>query len=141
MNTEPKVLNCTPHVITQYNIEDIDFSDPRHLHLFNEEKAVPKRQWSESGVVANATKVETGGDLSFKFTYTNVSELPEGYDIYIVSFMYLDACRTLGRDISKLRTSYGAIYDKATNRTVIGCKGLSCVQLGLPCRDLIPYRA
>ena len=96
-------------------------------YIFESQNCKNKRQWSESGVVANATKVETGGDLSFKFTYTNVSELPEGYDIYIVSFMYLDACRTLGRDISKLRTSYGAIYDKATNRTVIGCKGLSCV--------------
>lgn len=83
MNTEPKIINCTPHIITQYKTEDIDFSDLRHLHLFDEENAVPKRQWKESGIVANATKIETGGDLNFKSTYTNVSELPEGYDMQI----------------------------------------------------------
>ena len=82
MNTEPKIINCTPHIITQYRTEDIDFSDLRHLHLFDEEHAIPKRQWKESGIVASATKVETGGDLSFKFRQA----------LYFSGNIYLSRC-------------------------------------------------
>lgn len=124
MNTEPRILNCTPHAIQQYADKDVDFANPRRLHLVDEAHAVPKREWGPSGFVANATKEEAGGDLSFKFRYKDVTELPDGFDLYIVSFPYLDACRHLGKDISKLRTIYGAIYDRETDRITIGCRGL-----------------
>lgn len=54
--------------------------------------------------------------------FTGVDELPEGDDLYIVSAMYVAACKQLGRDTSRLLTIADTVVD-AYGRPV-GCCGL-----------------
>lgn len=125
MNTiNPKVLNMTAHPINIYADEQIIDLGTRKLHLIDE-GCTPVKVYPASGLLATADRREyDGGILDFSFEYSNVSELPDGYDYYIVSKMYLDACVALGRDTSKLRTIYGSITDKATEKVVLGCRRL-----------------
>lgn len=125
MNTiNPKVLNMTAHPICIYADEQIEDLKARKLHLIDE-ACTPEKVYEASGLLATADRREyDGGIFDFTFEYSNVSELPDGYDYYIVSKMYLDACVALGRDTSKLRTIYGSITDKATEKVVLGCRRL-----------------
>lgn len=47
-----------------------------------------------------------------KQIWEDVDELPEGFDYYIVSAMYVSACRELGRDTSRLLTIGGTVVDE-----------------------------
>ena len=124
MNTEPKVINMTAHEVNIYNDTQIEDLKCRKLHLIDE-ACTPEKVYEASGLLATADRREfDGGLFDFTFKFSNVSELPEGYDYYIVSKMYLDACVALGRDTSKLRTIYGAVTDKATEKVVLGCRRL-----------------
>lgn len=124
MNTNAKVINMTAHVVNIYGDSQVADLKARKLHLIDED-CTPEKVYPASGLLATADRREfDGGTFDFTFEYSNVSELPDGYDYYIVSKMYLDACVALGRDVSKLRTIYGAITDKATEKVVLGCRRL-----------------
>ena len=49
--------------------------------------------------------------------------LPEGYDLYIVSALYVSAMRAQGNDISKLYTVADPVYSE-DGRTILGCRGI-----------------
>lgn len=120
-----KILNLTAHDIIEYNIEDCVDAQARHLVLKDQELTSPWEVLPQSGQLATAERVVVGSGHNHEITYKNVSDLPEGYDLYVVSGVYVDACQKLGRDTSKLRVSYGAVYDATDPRKVIGCLGLA----------------
>ena len=117
-----KILNCTPHEICLYNENDIINKGERYLHVA--EGTQPEIVIKPSGTVATA-QMELGGTRqNRKRIWTNVNDLPEGYDIYIVSAQCALAAKDLGRDISKFRTIVGAIKD-LNDRKTIGCYDLA----------------
>lgn len=120
-----KILNLTAHDIVEFKLEDCDDPQARHLILKDQEHTSPWEVLPQSGMLATADRVVVGSGHDHRITYKNVSDLPGGYDIYVVSGVYVDACQKLGRDTSKLRVSYGAVYDATDSRKVIGCLGLA----------------
>jgi len=54
---------------------------------------------------------------------TGCDPLPSGYDIYIVSALYVSAARACGMDTSKLYTVADPVYS-ADGRTVLGSRGI-----------------
>lgn len=120
-----KILNLTAHDIVEYYLKDCEDPEARHLVLKDQNNTSPWEVLPQSGQLATADRMVVGSGHNHRITYENVSDLPEGYDIYVVSGVYVDACQKLGRDISKLRVSYGAVYDATDPRKVIGCLGLA----------------
>lgn len=120
-----KILNLTAHDIVEFKLEDCDDPQARHLILKGQEHTSPWEVLPQSGQLATADREVVGSGHNFEVTYKNVSDLPEGYDLYVVSGVYVQACQKLGRDTSKLRVSYGAVYDATDSRKVIGCLGLA----------------
>lgn len=59
-----------------------------------------------------------------KRSFQRVSELPENDGYFIVSSVFAQAARDLGKNISHLLTPYGSVVD-AFGR-VVGCTGLIC---------------
>ena len=55
--------------------------------------------------------------------FTSVDPLPKGYDYYIVSAMYVAACRAVGVSTDHLLTIDGTVVDD--NGRVIGCTGFN----------------
>lgn len=49
--------------------------------------------------------------------------LPDGYDIYIVSTLYVSAARACGMDTSRLYTVADPVYT-ADGRTILGSRGI-----------------
>lgn len=120
-----RILNLTAHDIVEYNIEDCVDPKSRHLVLKDQANTKPWEILPYTGQLATAEREVIGSGHNFKPVYKNVSELPEGYDLYVVSGIYVNACQALGRDISKLRVSFGAIHDSEDDRKIIGCLGLA----------------
>lgn len=117
------VLNCTPHQICLYNENDIINKGERYLHVA--EGTQPEMVIEPSGTVATAQMELGGTKWSRKRIWKDVNDLPNGYDIYVVSAQYALAAKDLGRDISKLRTIVGAIKDLNDDRKTIGCYDLA----------------
>ena len=120
-----KILNMTAHDIIEYHEEDCLDLNARHLVLKDQAHTSPWEVLPQSGQLATADRVVVGSGHNHEITYRNVSDLPDGFDLYVVSGVYVDACQKLGRDTSKLRVSYGAVYDATDSRKVIGCLGLA----------------
>lgn len=120
-----KILNMTAHDIIEYTEEDCLALNARHLVLKDQENTSPWEVLPFSGQLATADRKVVGRGHNHKVTYENVSDLPAGYDLYVVSGIYVDACKALGRDTSKLRVSFGAVHDANDDRKIIGCLGLA----------------
>lgn len=123
-----KILNLTAHDIVEFELKDCEDPNARHLVLKDQEQTSPWEVLPFSGQLATADRKVIGNGHNHKVTYENVSDLPEGYDLYVVSGIYVDACKALGRDTSKLRVSFGAVHDATDDRKIIGCLGLAEVQ-------------
>ena len=120
-----KILNLTAHDIVEFELKDCEDPNARHLVLKDQEQTSPWEVLPFSGQLATADRKVIGNGHNHKVTYENVSDLPEGYDLYVVSGIYVDACKALGRDTSKLRVSFGAVHDATDDRKIIGCLGLA----------------
>ena len=118
-----KILNCTPHEICLYNENDIINKGERYLHVAEETQ--PEIVIAPSGTIATAQMELGGTKWNRKRIWKDVNDLPEGYDIYIVSAQYALAAKDLGRDISKFRTIVGAIKDLNDDCKTIGCYDLA----------------
>lgn len=79
----------------------------------------------DSGVL----EIEGKGIALKKTTYPSVGELPDGYDYYIVSALYVSACKGLGKDTSKLLTIGNPLFEVSPEGQVtrpVGCLNLIC---------------
>lgn len=120
-----KIVNCCPHDVSVFSgsIYDPKTSKSRGgkeiLHL------------PRSGFVASArSSVEVMPDMQMngvsiptcKRTFASVNDLPGENSMYIVSSVYAQAAKELGRDVSNLLTPYGTVIND--EGSVIGCTGL-----------------
>lgn len=119
-----KILNCTPHDVNRYLPTDVDDPKTRKPQLKSAD-IKPTETFPKSDTVATADICTIGSGYDYEYIYKNVTDLPEGYDIYIVSMPYALACKALGRDTSRLRTLHKGVsaYGDDTYRT-IGTLGL-----------------
>jgi hypothetical protein len=59
----------------------------------------------------------------FGKSFSGVDNLPEGYDIYIVSALYSSAAQKAGMDMSKIFTVSDPVYTDDGN-SFVGCRGI-----------------
>lgn len=120
-----KILNCTPHDVTLYIACQYD-SDAGSCKGGKKLITFPR-----SDFVASAkTSIDPEPDITLEGTdvpvvkreFTRVSQLPPGYDFYLVSSVYALAMSSLGLDTSKLLSPFGSVVDKHGKQ--IGCTGL-----------------
>ena len=117
------IINCTPHVINLFSTKDVVNMNDRHLHVVDGAEAL---EVAPSGTILNAKMAYTGEGFNVQREYVGVDTLPECEegDLIVVSALYATAVKELGGDVTKLRTVYGAVYDKDDDRKIIGCIGL-----------------
>ena len=117
------IINCTPHVINLFSTKDVVNMNDRHLHVVDGAEAL---EVAPSGTILNAKMAYTGEGFNVQREYVGVDTLPECKegDLIVVSALYATAVKELGGDVTKLRTVYGAVYDKDDDRKIIGCIGL-----------------
>lgn len=125
MNNTMKIINCCPHDVSVFagSVYDPATSKSRGG---KEILRLPR-----SGIVASARssieampEMELGGVSipTCKRTFAWVTDLPGENNLYIVSSVYAQAAKELGKDVSKLLTPYGTVIDE--KGTVVGCTGL-----------------
>jgi len=118
-----KVYNGTPHAI---NIVANGGFNPE-IRKYVAENPEIIATIPSNGVLS--AKIDTLPDMSindipvFTKSISGCDELPEGYDIYVVSALYVSAARSVGMDTSKLYTVADPVYS-LDGRTILGRRGI-----------------
>ena len=118
-----KIFNGTPHDI---NIVDNGNFDPKIRKFVTINPNVVKRIPSD-GVLSSkmvTTQLDPiDGIPVFHKGFTGVDSLPDGYDIYIVSQLYVSGVMSQGGDVSKLYTISDPVYS-IDGKSIYGCGGI-----------------
>lgn len=127
-----KIYNGTVHEINLYSVNDtIAVQDGRKLVL--KEGATPLLKLA-SGKNLNAVKSNAdlpehlvNSELPLKggVIFTSYDEIPNDYDIVIVSNLFRSAVKELGGDTSKLATVDGVVYQSEIDMRPCGCINLA----------------
>jgi hypothetical protein len=73
--------------------------------------------------ISSIEKEAIDGVPVFDKSITGIDQLPEGFDIYIVSALYATAAMRSGIDMSKIFTVADPVYTEDGN-SFIGCRGI-----------------
>jgi phosphoribosylcarboxyaminoimidazole (NCAIR) mutase len=76
-----------------------------------------------SAKIDTITAAPINGIPVFEKKISGCDELPEGYDIYIVSALYVSTARVAGMDTSKLYTIADPVYS-LDGKTIHGSRGI-----------------
>jgi hypothetical protein len=116
-----KIFNGTPHAINvvensvfnpairKYTGGDIVLSIPSHGML--------------NAKITSVDLPDVDGIPVFGKSFSGVDNLPEGYDVYIVSALYASAAQKAGADMSKIFTVADPVYTEDGN-SFTGCRGI-----------------
>jgi hypothetical protein len=127
-----KIINCTPHAINI--VEGATFETKARKFMKNETtKAVCTIQ--PSGIVLNAKAEDAKAeDIEYstidalvptkKTVYVSVDSLPGEGDMFLVSALFVSACKDLGIETSKLLTVGDPVYDSLEKPFPIGALNL-----------------
>lgn len=122
----PKIYNGTPHPINI--ITDTEYrADIRKYVVPDGVKPQIVASIPSNGVLS--AQIDTlrsepiNGIPVYTKAITGCDPLPDGYDIYIVSQLYVSAVRAAGMDTSKLYTIADPVYS-ADGRTILGSRGI-----------------
>lgn len=118
-----KIFNGTPHEV---NIVDNSlFSQQIRKHITDYPNAVASipSNGMLSAIVSTINSDPINGIPVFVKEFRGVDELPEGFDVYIVSAMYASAAKAVGMDTSKLYTVADPVYS-LDGKTIYGCRGI-----------------
>ena len=122
---ELKIYNGTPHAINVVKKDSCTFNAAIRKWVATDPETVA--QIASDGVLsARIETVESGafGNVPvFSKKIVGIDPLPEGYDIYVVSALYVSAARQMGYDTSKLYTVADPVYSE-DGRTILGSKGI-----------------
>jgi hypothetical protein len=115
-----KIYNATPHNISIFNERDVTFNKVTRKHeLINDGcswvHSIPSDSMLNAAIIENDTSTVIDG-ITFKKSpkIEVLDSLPDGYDLYIVSKMYADACK----DKSRLATVGAQVYNDGK---IVGC--------------------
>jgi hypothetical protein len=118
-----KIFNGTPHSI---NIVTNGVFDPKIRKYVTDTPEVVLSIPSNGVLSAKVSSVDLpsidGIPVHGKM-FTGVDSIPEGYDVVIVSQMFVSAVDSLGRNISNLYTVSDPVYS-TDGKTIHGCRGI-----------------
>jgi hypothetical protein len=121
-----KIFNGTPHPINIVSNGVFATDIRKYIIPDGQEPQIVANIPSDSVLSAkiDTVRLDNFGDIPvFSKTVSGCDTLPDGYDIYIVSALYVSAARACGMDTSKLYTVADPVYS-ADGRTVLGCRGI-----------------
>jgi len=123
------IINMTPHLINIYGADSTQF-DASIRKLLVLEGAQPSQTIQPSGTLLNAKQSEVIADavdgipcMAFTFTHADALPIGEYDDYYVVSALYVSACKALGLPTNQLLTVRGTVYKSAAEPKPIGCLG------------------
>lgn len=124
-----KVFNGTAHTINFYNLEQCDQTNPRKLIVLPGQEPAYVIPGGTNLNAQTQNKPAPRGDFPFPVIggveFTSVDELPEGYDVYIVSQMFRSAMIALGIPTDNIATVNGVVYTDPENPRPCGCLSLA----------------
>ena len=126
MSKYENLLNLTVRDINIYDTDMVTSKNSRRQLVLKDFKTAPPVEvipTMNTAAVA-AFGFEKISNRRVKKKYTFITELPEGYDGYVVSADYAAACRYLGRDVSKLYVPWNPIHESEGSRKIVGYLGL-----------------
>jgi hypothetical protein len=117
-----KIYNGTPHAINV--VKNATYNSSIRKHTGGQiVLSIP----SNGMLNAKVNTIEARGINDevpvFVKSFSGVDELPEGYDIYIVSAMYASAAARNGVNMSKVYTVADPVYTEDGN-SFMGCRGI-----------------
>ena len=121
-----KIFNGTPHAI---NININGVSDPAIRKMVIPADIQPEISISipSNGMLSakiDSVQAESIDSIPvFGKKIASCDQIPEGYDIVIVSALYVSAARSVGMDTARLYTVADPVYT-ADGRTILGCRGI-----------------
>ncbi len=119
--------NYTPHTINIYKESDVEY-DSTHRKFFVKPGATACKTIPSKGI-ANAKIRYVADDAidgipTFRPTVEAADTLPENGK-FIVSALYVQACKILGQDTAHLFTVSQPVYTDPDNPRPVGCLGLN----------------
>jgi hypothetical protein len=130
-----RIYNGTSHEINFFREEDCKF-DEKTRKLYVETGCKPYvvippgtnlNAVPVNGEVPLELQQEDSIPLKGAVRFEQADELPEGYELYIVSNMFRSAYVELGLDTNKLATVGGTVYDASMSPRPCGC---TCLNVG-----------
>ena len=123
------IKNYTSHEIVIFRKEDT-FSDGRKL--YKKENAKPVCVLPLEGTLDAKIKYESDREVAgvtlFSPKVENIDPLPKGDDYLVVSALFVNACKLLGRPVDRLLTVSQPVYDSPDNPRPIGCIGFNLAE-------------
>jgi len=122
------INNMTPHIINLFR-EDSTVFDASIRKLLVKDGQVAAQVIEPSGTLLNAKQEERFTEAVYgipckTFEFTSVDAYPQDTDhYYVVSALYVSACKALGLRTDRLLTVRGTVYKSATEPKPIGCLG------------------
>ena len=124
-----KIFNGTPHNICVYSKVDAKFDASQRKYILSSD-ATPILVIPPSGVLLNAKTenaatptIDYGVPVVGAVVFTAYDDMPDGYDLYIVSNLYRSSVQSLGGDTSKIATVSDTVYSKEIKP--VGCLALA----------------
>jgi hypothetical protein len=121
---ELKIYNGVAHEINIIGDDErviYDYTLRKNTCLFDE--SLIKHTIPVNNMVSCVTLDNQISDFIYNKEVIHVEELPENYDIYIVSAMYANAYKKIHGDNDKLYTVYNPVYS-LDGKTIHGCMGI-----------------
>jgi len=116
-----KIFNGTPHAINV--VENSVFNPAIRKYTGGDiVLSIPSNGMLNAKI--NAVDLpDVDGIPVFGKSFSGVDNLPEGYDVYIVSALYSSAAQKAGMDMSKIFTVADPVYTEDGN-SFTGCRGI-----------------
>ncbi|MDP1884389.1 MAG: hypothetical protein Q8L10_03380 [Candidatus Moranbacteria bacterium] len=121
-----KIFNGSPHPI---NVVGNGVSDPAIRKLVVPADQEPQILVSIPSNGMLSAKIEDSKEPSingipvFGKKVTGCDPIPEGYDVIIVSALYVSAARAMGLDTARLYTVANPVYSQG-GKSILGCQGI-----------------
>lgn len=121
------IYNGTSHEVYLFSTNDVFFDEKTRKNYLKDKitkpfLVIPAGTSNLSAKFAEKKRIGTY-DLPIynESKVTSVDEIPDGYDLYIVSQLYKNACRQIGNDTSQLITVADPVYN--SDSRPVGCLG------------------
>ena len=124
-----KIFNGTPHNICVYSKDDASYIASQRKFIVTD-GATPILVIPPSGTLLSAKTenctaptINYGVPVVGAVVFTAYDDMPDGYDLYIVSNLYRSSVQSLGGDTSKIATVSDTVYSKEIKP--VGCLALA----------------
>jgi len=126
-NEMVKIYNGTPHDINIFSKDDVTFVENIRKFIANE-GAKPTLVIPSDGILSSVFQTSGMGIIDnvipvMEKKITSCDTIPTGYDVIIVSELFMIAARAIGNDVGNMYTISDPVYTP-DGRTILGCLGI-----------------